>query len=54
MSHTKYIIQWKSKITGLKGQGEPMDKATAQAYLDSASKKFPEIKHKLVIAETES
>ena len=39
------IIKWRSRLTGKEGQGEPMELATAQAWVKEADRRYPEICH---------
>ena len=41
----KCRIAWKSKITGATGNGEFMNKATAEAWLEKANKEHPDLEH---------
>ena len=41
----RYRIAWRSKTAGTTGQGEYMDKKTAEAWLNEANEKRPELEH---------
>ena len=38
-------IKWKSLITGLEGQGQPLPLEIAVAHINKANQDFPEIEH---------
>lgn len=42
----KYIIVWRSKLTGATGQGQQsMDKKTADAWVERMNTEYPYITH---------
>jgi hypothetical protein len=42
----KKIVYWKSKITGIKGCGNPLPTDLADAWVIYGNKKYPNILHK--------
>ena len=54
MNREKRAIYWKSKITGKKGHGDPLDSIVAQAWVTYGNARYPQIVHRTMQVSSEA